>query len=78
MKTLVKFSFILFLFIGFSAMAQTKKEKKTKVETHTDPVCKMTVKSDAKWQHSHDGKVYYFCNPSCKERFAQKPEKYLK
>lgn len=46
--------------------------------TAIDPVCGMSVTiAGAKLTHEHDGTTYYFCNPSCKERFAADPARYL-
>lgn len=43
-----------------------------------DPVCGMTVDpASAAGSHQHDGKTYYFCNPSCLERFKAEPTKFL-
>ena len=45
----------------------------------TDPVCHMRIDpSSAKGGHyDHEGTRYYFCNPSCRTRFAANPSKYL-
>ena len=44
-----------------------------------DPVCGMTVNpATAKGgAHEFQGKVYHFCNPRCREKFAQNPRRYL-
>lgn len=43
-----------------------------------DPVCGMTVDpASAAGSHQHGGKTYYFCNPSCLERFKAEPAKFL-
>jgi P-type Cu+ transporter len=43
-----------------------------------DPVCGMEVEpSSAAGSHEHQGITYYFCNPSCLERFRAEPEKFL-
>ena len=43
-----------------------------------DPVCGMTVDpASAAGTHRHGGKTYYFCNPSCLERFKAEPAKFL-
>lgn len=43
-----------------------------------DPVCGMTVDpASAAGSHKHDGKTYYFCNPSCLERFKAEPTNFL-
>ena len=44
-----------------------------------DPVCGMSVDPvTAKHHAEHAGKTYYFCCPSCAEKFTAEPEKYLK
>ena len=46
--------------------------------THVDPVCGMTIEeADAVGTHQHDGVTYYFCNPSCLERFKNDPKQFL-
>src|SRR3712207_2428686 len=46
--------------------------------SHIDPVCGMTVDPQhAAGSHEHAGKMYYFCNPSCLERFKADPNRYL-
>lgn len=43
-----------------------------------DPVCGMTIDpASAAGSHEHEGKTYYFCNPSCLERFKAEPMKFL-
>ncbi|MBC8166498.1 MAG: heavy metal translocating P-type ATPase [Bryobacteraceae bacterium] len=45
---------------------------------HTDPVCGMTVDpAHAAGSHQHDGKTYYFCNPSCLVRFKADPPQFV-
>jgi P-type Cu+ transporter len=45
---------------------------------HVDPVCGMTVDADtAVGTVRYKGTDYYFCNPSCLERFQASPETYL-
>lgn len=42
-----------------------------------DPICKMEVDpATAKWTSKHNGKMYYFCAPGCKEMFEQDPVKW--
>ena len=42
-----------------------------------DPVCGMTIApEDAVGQIEHSGSTYYFCNPSCMDRFRADPERY--
>ncbi len=46
--------------------------------TH-DPVCLMSVDENrAAATSSYNGKTYYFCAVSCKEKFDREPEKYIK
>ncbi|MDT8344518.1 MAG: HAD-IC family P-type ATPase, partial [Thermohalobaculum sp.] len=43
-----------------------------------DPVCGMTVDPAAgKPRHDHAGRVFHFCNPRCKDRFAAAPDDFL-
>jgi Cu+-exporting ATPase len=43
-----------------------------------DPVCGMTVTPDsAAGSVEHNGTRYYFCNPSCLERFTANPDEFL-
>jgi Cu+-exporting ATPase len=43
-----------------------------------DPVCGMTIApEDATGHAGYQGKTYYFCNPSCEERFRAAPEDYV-
>jgi P-type Cu+ transporter len=45
---------------------------------HVDPVCGMTVDpADAAGSHEYRGKTYYFCHPSCLERFAAAPADFV-
>ncbi len=47
--------------------------------TAIDPVCGMTVDTanPRGGTHVHEGITYYFCNPSCRERFRADPGRYL-
>jgi len=43
-----------------------------------DPVCKMTIDSEKAAATSvYKGQTIYFCNPGCKTKFDQNPEKYV-
>jgi P-type Cu+ transporter len=43
-----------------------------------DPVCGMEVDpAEAAGSFEHKGQTYYFCNPSCLERFRAEPETFL-
>src|SRR4051794_34313318 len=45
---------------------------------HIDPVCGMTVDpQDAAGTSDYKGTRYYFCHPSCLERFQANPEEFL-
>ena len=45
---------------------------------HVDPVCGMSVDpASAPASTVHDGKTYYFCCPSCLQRFQADPGRYL-
>lgn len=51
---------------------------KTEV-TVKDPVCGMQfAPEDAAGSYNYKDETFYFCNPSCLERFRADPEKYLK
>jgi len=44
----------------------------------TDPVCGMTFhRTDAAESHEHEGRRFFFCAPSCAERFRQFPDRFL-
>ena len=44
-----------------------------------DPVCGMDVdEASAAATSEYNGQTYYFCAQSCKERFDQSPERYIK
>ena len=44
-----------------------------------DPVCGMQVdEKSAAASYEYKGKMYYFCDPGCKDDFIKEPEKYLK
>jgi len=44
-----------------------------------DPVCGMSIlPSDAVGRVTHRGETYYFCSPSCLDKFQAAPEAYLK
>jgi YHS domain-containing protein len=44
-----------------------------------DPVCKMKVdEAKAAGTSEYQGKTYYFCAVSCKRKFDENPDKYLK
>ena len=42
-----------------------------------DPVCGMDVDSEKAAAASvHGGRTYYFCSPSCRDKFEKEPAKY--
>ena len=47
------------------------------VDTEIDPVCGMSVKTTTDLKTDYQGKTYYFCNPSCFDKFKNDPEFYL-
>ena len=46
-------------------------------ESDTDPVCGKTVSPDTAKTSIHDGLVYYFCSPECRNIFETNPNPYL-
>lgn len=46
----------------------------------TDPVCKMQVdeKNARGGKSAYQGKEYFFCGASCKTKFDQNPQQYVK
>lgn len=42
-----------------------------------DPVCDMSVNTDAALHSTYQGQTYYFCSPLCKSLFDREPEKYV-
>ncbi|ALD03085.1 ATPase [Acinetobacter sp. TTH0-4] len=46
-------------------------------QTEIDPVCGMSVKTSTDLKTDYQNKTYYFCNPSCLDKFKQDPEFYL-
>ena len=47
------------------------------LDSHTDPVCKMSVTAESPHSFEHQGKMYYFCCGGCKNKFATDPCHYL-
>jgi len=57
---------------------QLGRRKPEIVEIHTDPVCGMAVTENlAAAQTEFEGKKYYFCAVSCRDRFLKDPQKYI-
>ncbi|MFQ6070303.1 MAG: heavy metal-binding domain-containing protein [Candidatus Aminicenantales bacterium] len=68
----VLFAVSLFLTLSGFSLAQEE-------EMVVCPVSgKEIKKSEAKASYEYKGETYYFCCPSCKEKFTQDPDKYLK
>ena len=42
-----------------------------------DPVCGMTVDPSTDLRAEHGGQTYFFCHPSCRDRFSADPESFL-
>ncbi len=54
------------------------KSPENRIPPATDPVCGMQFAPErAAGKMEYQGKTYYFCNPSCLEKFRSDPEKYL-
>ena len=45
--------------------------------SESDPVCGMSVDTSTDLKTQYQGKTYYFCNPSCLDKFKADPEFYL-
>lgn len=44
-----------------------------------DPVCGMEINSEeAEATSVYNGKTYYFCSQTCKNKFDKDPKKYIK
>jgi Cu+-exporting ATPase len=42
-----------------------------------DPVCGMTVTEQSTQKYEHAGRMYYFCGPRCRARFAENPAQFV-
>lgn len=51
--------------------------QKAEAEQYIDPVCGMTVTDLSKPHTEYSGKIYYFCNQGCLDKFQAHPEQYL-
>jgi uncharacterized membrane protein YraQ (UPF0718 family)/YHS domain-containing protein len=57
---------------------RTREKFGVSMEFAKDLVCGMQVRiADAPAQSEHEGKMYYFCSPGCKEQFVDHPAQYL-
>lgn len=46
--------------------------------SNTDPVCGMKVDSTKGKSSVFDGRIYYFCSPSCRDKFEANPAAFAK
>jgi YHS domain-containing protein len=44
----------------------------------TDPVCSMTVETASAKPSLYQGRVYYFCSTTCREKFEASPDTYAR
>ena len=44
----------------------------------TDPVCGMTVETASAKPSLHQGRAYYFCSTTCRDKFEASPQAYAK
>lgn len=47
-------------------------------EEDKDPVCGMTVKTVSAKSSLYNGLIYYFCSPTCRDKFETSPATYAK
>lgn len=47
------------------------------ISPHTDPVCGGEVREDTPWRADYQGKTYFFCSRTCRDRFTAAPEEVL-
>jgi YHS domain-containing protein len=64
-------------FISMLALVKLVKRGEI-IRWEIDPVCKMKVAPGNSHEYMHEGRVYHFCAPSCRDAFAQAPEAFLK
>ncbi len=50
----------------------------TQPEKARDPVCGMTVDTASAKSSVNDGRIYYFCSQSCRDKFESSPASYTK
>lgn len=47
-------------------------------EKVVDPVCKMDISREAAFASiDHEGRTYYFCAPSCRDKFKKSPKDFI-
>lgn len=69
---LVVFVFLSFLILS-AGIAQQKEDEKVVCPVSGESI----LKSQAKASYEYQGKAYYFCCESCKEKFVKDPAKYI-
>ncbi len=47
-------------------------------ERDVDPVCGMSIRAAEAKSALYAGRIYYFCSPTCREKFESAPANYLK
>lgn len=52
--------------------------RRTQPEKARDPVCGMTVDTANAKSSVYDGRIYYFCSQSCRDKFEASPAPYAK
>lgn len=52
-------------------------KQQPKTESFIDPVCGMTVKTDAQYHTMYQDQEYYFCSEGCLNKFTQAPQNYV-
>ena len=69
--------FMLVLFVAFVAAAAVMAQQKTDEKVVCPVSGETMVKSQAKATAVYEGKTYYFCCESCREKFLKGPKAYL-
>src|SRR5207244_5587645 len=68
--------FNLDIFLSYSANLDLP-ARRHNLNVPIDPVCGMTVNPATPLRMDYGGTTYYFCAPSCVEKFRAAPERYL-
>jgi Cu+-exporting ATPase len=53
-------------------------QKSGSATMEVDLICGMKVDPKTSLQSTYQGKVYYFCAPSCQRSFSKRPEDFIK
>ena len=60
-------------------MGAVSEQKKEVESVSKDPVCGMSIdEQKAHGKSEYQGKTFYFCSSSCKQKFDQNPQGYVK